>query len=845
MNLLDRLNLNTNTKRFLTIISCVLILGIGIGIPLLSRIQTQDLKAAVPLIQQQNQQNVPAQINNYILPTLTCSPSQANATVGEQVLFTSNADAFPVNSGTSYLWVDKDQNTVIGTDKTGIKAFNTTGTHNIGFTLYYNSGNTVVAKQASCSVSVQGTPAGPTLFCSSVPHNPQVGQQVDFSFNTNAFPVNNNTTSYLWVDVDHNTVIGSEITAKKTYNTAGNHNVSIAVNYDTINGTVSKHAFCPVNVTALAPSGDTTVPVIQGVTLSTHTPTVGSSINVAVTATDNVGVASVTVNGAPLAQSGNVWAGSITALAGTNTVTVIAYDAAHNQSLVNNSQSYAATATPPPGTPTLSCAASPQQVYIGDTVTWTAQSSNFGNSVTYTWSNAVTGQGISLTQSYSTSGAYNASVHGSDGVNSLDASCSVLVSDISQPNYNNNNNNQYIPPPNTGTGTGQPAGNQPVDLTPALDIISCKAINSTIILDEGQLSIMRCYLKPPALVTAWIIKGDYTPPKDPDVSSILKTLLYQKTFYDQSLSINWNGSDSYDNLVPDGDYSFVVTARKTAGDKPDISLQKVHVLGTRPPQTQQIGAEPQQPQQTAPQAPTATPPAPPKPPEPSKCPSLNYPSDIESHWAKNFIRQMYDNCIFKGYPDGTFRPDRPISRVEAVKVALLSAGIPPKLGCYTTDCGSPFKDLSTWHGQWVRAAWDKKIVVGISKTKFSPNGQTTRGQAIVLIAKAFGIQPHKGCYTPNCGAGYPNNFFLDINDMVLGSYLRAMWDLGLIRGTGPNAFDPNRPITRAEMASLLIKTAIKLGRIKAELGNVNQPAPQQPIQTPATQEPTTMQQIGK
>ena len=42
--------------------------------------------------------------------------------------------------------------------------------------------------------------------------------------------------------------------------------------------------------------------------------------------------------------------------------------------------------------------------------------------------------------------------------------------------------------------------------------------------------------------------------------------------------------------------------------------------------------------------------------------------DTQYHWAKNGIRKVYGNDIITGYPDGTFRPDQPITRAEAVKI---------------------------------------------------------------------------------------------------------------------------------------------------------------------------------
>ncbi len=411
-----------------------------------------------------------------------------------------------------------------------------------------------------------------------------------------------------------------------------------------------------------------------------------------------------------------------------------------------------------------------------------------------------------------------------------------------------NSCSQDCPVTSGGTsGSDQTGSSQ--DLTPAPNILTCKVTNSNIIISENQISVVRCSLIPPGIITAWIIKGAYTPPSEPDPTTVVSTLLYQKSTFDQNFSFNWNGIDSYDQPAPDGSYTAVVFAQQSAGAKPDISIQNINVMFNPPPQTQQTSDQTQQPglnpaaptPPATPPAPPAAPPTPPPPPTPSKCPGVNYPSDIGGHWAKDFIRLAYDYCIFRGYGDGTFHPDQTITRAESVKASLVAAGVPPKLGCYTTDCGSPFKDLIPWESQWVRAAWSAKIVIGVSKNLFAPQRNITRGEAVVLIAKAFKIAPHLGCFTANCGAGYPNDFFLDVSDKVLGSYLRALWDMKIIQGTGPNIFEPNRSMTRAEMATVIIKVAQVLGKVNIIPPQQTPPSAPPPA-TGSSQQPGSTQQ---
>ena len=47
--------------------------------------------------------------------------------------------------------------------------------------------------------------------------------------------------------------------------------------------------------------------------------------------------------------------------------------------------------------------------------------------------------------------------------------------------------------------------------------------------------------------------------------------------------------------------------------------------------------------------------------------------DIKGHWAESLIRQAIAEGWAKGYPDGTFQPDKPMTRAEAV--ALIIAAI--------------------------------------------------------------------------------------------------------------------------------------------------------------------------
>ena len=180
-----------------------------------------------------------------------------------------------------------------------------------------------------------------------------------------------------------------------------------------------------------------------------------------------------------------------------------------------------------------------------------------------------------------------------------------------------------------------------------------------------------------------------------------------------------------------------------------------------------------------------------------------YPDDISGHWAESYIKKGYDLCLFKGI-DGKFHPDWEIYRIEAAYMLLYSLGMEPDEGCFNNSCGTPFMDLtSIEEGAVLRPLFLEELIEGYGRTIFKPHGFLTRAEASAMVVKAF-FEPFEGCYTPNCGAGHPNNFFNDINDMWQGRYIRVLWDKGIVTGAGPGRVEPNNYITRAEMAKMIV-----------------------------------------
>jgi hypothetical protein len=185
-------------------------------------------------------------------------------------------------------------------------------------------------------------------------------------------------------------------------------------------------------------------------------------------------------------------------------------------------------------------------------------------------------------------------------------------------------------------------------------------------------------------------------------------------------------------------------------------------------------------------------PAPVPPPTP-KC-QKPYPKDIDGHWAEIYVRRLIDLCVVEGYKDGLYHPEQHVTRGEMIKMALASAHIMPKQGCYDADCGSPYMDLEMWQGPWVRAAWDHHLLEDAQY--LYPNEAISRQETVKIVLSAFGYQP----------VYVQESFFNDVHDENYKGWIEQAHLLGIVQGVGKGNFAPNLRVTRAEAAKIMAKT---------------------------------------
>ncbi|MGL5063646.1 MAG: glycoside hydrolase family 10 protein [Microcoleus sp.] len=111
-------------------------------------------------------------------------------------------------------------------------------------------------------------------------------------------------------------------------------------------------------------------------------------------------------------------------------------------------------------------------------------------------------------------------------------------------------------------------------------------------------------------------------------------------------------------------------------------------------------------------------------------------SDIQNHWAKQFIEGLVGRGIISGFPDRTFRPNSNLTRAQFA--TIVSKAFPGQnLRNYV-----PFADVpaSHWAAAAIQKAFSLKFISGYPNNIFKPESSITRAEALVaLISGIFAI----------------------------------------------------------------------------------------------------------
>lgn len=114
-------------------------------------------------------------------------------------------------------------------------------------------------------------------------------------------------------------------------------------------------------------------------------------------------------------------------------------------------------------------------------------------------------------------------------------------------------------------------------------------------------------------------------------------------------------------------------------------------------------------------------------------------SDVDAaSWYGPFVLQALKNGYVKGYPDGTFKPDRPVNRVEAMKMLLEISGAMKTMPL--TGKPTITVDASNWYAPYVQFALDKNLIRVYDESQLRPGDGMNRGDIAEMLYRYLSIK---------------------------------------------------------------------------------------------------------
>jgi hypothetical protein len=112
--------------------------------------------------------------------------------------------------------------------------------------------------------------------------------------------------------------------------------------------------------------------------------------------------------------------------------------------------------------------------------------------------------------------------------------------------------------------------------------------------------------------------------------------------------------------------------------------------------------------------------------------------DVNGHWAQTAIMQLGNQNILGGYPDGSFRPQNPITRAEFA--AILAKAL--RLDTSAVSRSQTFHDVSTNHWAFpvIQAVYQRGLVNGYPGQLFMPGNNIRRAEAMAILSNVLGGQ---------------------------------------------------------------------------------------------------------
>jgi parallel beta-helix repeat protein len=172
------------------------------------------------------------------------------------------------------------------------------------------------------------------------------------------------------------------------------------------------------------------------------------------------------------------------------------------------------------------------------------------------------------------------------------------------------------------------------------------------------------------------------------------------------------------------------------------------------------------------------------------------------YWAKGYIEALASQNIIAGFPDGSFKPNEPVTRAQFATIITKALTPPAK------RTAIEFGDVSRnfWAYAAIQSAYRSQFVAGYPDGTFKPQQQIPRVQALVSLANGLGLTANNQTVL---------SFYTDagqIPNYAVNSVAAATTRQLVINYPTVKQLEPNREATRAEVAAFVYQALVNAGR---------------------------------
>jgi N-acetylmuramoyl-L-alanine amidase len=161
-------------------------------------------------------------------------------------------------------------------------------------------------------------------------------------------------------------------------------------------------------------------------------------------------------------------------------------------------------------------------------------------------------------------------------------------------------------------------------------------------------------------------------------------------------------------------------------------------------------------------------------------------SDVDNHWAKDFIASAFGKGYVKGYDDNTYKPEKAVTRAEFIQILYNIFGKEESKDVTFADVKG-----NEWYYDSLKWGVANGIITGYDDNTFKAGKEISREEAAVILSRCVNIDSNENGVDFKDGSNI-SAWAKDGVDLIS--------KIGIMKGDDNGNFNPKKSLTRAETA---------------------------------------------